>query len=128
MPCHIASARVHSSAITDGRCGTDTLVCAAEARDDEPVSHITRSDVAGHATPRHHGCTFSPKGEGRHAQNTLLDWLGDSLCNPIAAGAEIYLMKDLPDLNPWKLGLLAGAVLLVIFSRNRDEVLKHKLV
>jgi len=59
-----------------------------------------------------------------------LFWIGWAIlfAIPLAAGAEIYLMKDLPDLNPWKLGLLAGAVLLVIFSRNRDEVLKHKLV
>jgi len=57
-------------------------------------------------------------------------WIGWAIlfAIPLAAGAEIYLMKDLPDLNAWKLGLLVGAVLLVIFSRNRDEVLKHKLV
>jgi hypothetical protein len=45
-----------------------------------------------------------------------------------STGAEIYLSQDLPTLNIWKVALLAGAVLLVIVSRNRDEVLKHHIV
>jgi hypothetical protein len=59
-----------------------------------------------------------------------LFWIGWTIlfALPIAAGAEIYLSQDLPALNPWKLALVAGAVLLVIFARNRDEVLKHKIV
>lgn len=47
---------------------------------------------------------------------------------PLAAGAEIYLSQDLPALTPWKLALFTGAVLMVIVSRNRDEVLKHHIV
>jgi hypothetical protein len=47
---------------------------------------------------------------------------------PFAVGTDIFLNKDLPTLNPWKLAILTGAILLVIFSRNRDQVLKHKLV
>jgi len=47
---------------------------------------------------------------------------------PFLAGAEIYLNQDLPALTPWKLAIVAGAILLVIFTRNRDQVLKHKLV
>jgi len=59
-----------------------------------------------------------------------LFWIGWTILFliPIAAGAEMYLQQDLPSLTPAKLALLAVAVLLVIFSRNRDEVLKHKLV
>ncbi|HSY50109.1 MAG TPA: hypothetical protein VLC46_14940 [Thermoanaerobaculia bacterium] len=59
-----------------------------------------------------------------------LFWIGWTILFmiPLAAGAEIFLSQDLPALPPWKLALFAGAVLLVIFSRNRDEVLKHKLV
>ena len=59
-----------------------------------------------------------------------LFWIGWTILFmiPLAAGAEIFLSQDLPALTPWKLALFAGAVLLVIFSRNRDEVLKHKLV
>jgi hypothetical protein len=59
-----------------------------------------------------------------------LFWIGWAILFviPFAAGAEMVLSQDLPALNPWKLALFTGAVLLVIFSRNRDEVLKHKLV
>lgn len=59
-----------------------------------------------------------------------LFWIGWTIlfAIPFAGGAEMYLQQDLPTLTPAKLALFAGAVLLVIFSRNRDEVLKHKLV
>ncbi len=57
-------------------------------------------------------------------------WIGWAILFvlPFAAGAEIYLSQDLPTLNIWKVALFAGAVLLVILSRNRDEVLKHHIV
>ncbi|HXH42038.1 MAG TPA: hypothetical protein VNN08_25665 [Thermoanaerobaculia bacterium] len=59
-----------------------------------------------------------------------LFWIGCAALIAILliAGTEMFLQQDLPTLNPWKLALLAGALLLVVFSRNRDEVLKHKLV
>jgi hypothetical protein len=59
-----------------------------------------------------------------------LFWIGWTILFviPIAAGVEMYLQQDLPTLTPAKLALFVGAVLLVVFSRNRDEVLKHKLV
>jgi hypothetical protein len=59
-----------------------------------------------------------------------LFWIGWTILFviPIAAGVEMYLQQDLPNLTPAKLALFVGAVLLVVFSRNRDEVLKHKLV
>ncbi len=59
-----------------------------------------------------------------------LFWLGWTvlIALPIAAGVEIYIRQDLPSLDPWRLAVVAGAVLLVIFARNRDEVLKHHVV
>jgi hypothetical protein len=92
------------------------------------VSGITRSDVVGHAHAGVADVRFH--GKEKEVMRKTLFWIGWAIlfAIPLAAGAEIYLMKDLPDLNAWKLGLLVGAVLLVIFSRNRDEVLKHKLV
>lgn len=59
-----------------------------------------------------------------------LFWIGWTVlfAVPLAMGAEIYLSQDMPALTPWKLALFAGAVLLVVFSRNRDEVLKHHIV
>jgi hypothetical protein len=92
------------------------------------VSGITRSDVVGHAHAGVADVRFH--GTEKEVMRKTLFWIGWAIlfAIPLAAGAEIYLMKDLPDLNAWKLGLLVGAVLLVIFSRNRDEVLKHKLV
>jgi lipid-A-disaccharide synthase-like uncharacterized protein len=47
---------------------------------------------------------------------------------PLAFTTEILLSQDLPAVPPWKWALLAGAVLLVYFTRNRDEVLKHHLI
>jgi lipid-A-disaccharide synthase-like uncharacterized protein len=69
-------------------------------------------------------------GKEKEVMRKTLFWIGWAIlfAIPLAAGAEIYLSQDMPALNLWKLALLAGAVLLVIFSRNRDEVLKHNLV
>jgi lipid-A-disaccharide synthase-like uncharacterized protein len=47
---------------------------------------------------------------------------------PIAFIAEILMTQDLPDVQPWKWAILAGAVLLVYFTRDRDEVLKHHVI
>jgi lipid-A-disaccharide synthase-like uncharacterized protein len=47
---------------------------------------------------------------------------------PLAFTAEILLRQDLPPVPPWKWALLAGAVLLVYFNRNRDSVLNHHVV
>ncbi len=59
-----------------------------------------------------------------------LFWVGWAIlfALPFVAGAEIYLSQDLPTLTPWKLAVAAGAVILVILTRNRDEVLKHHIV
>jgi hypothetical protein len=44
---------------------------------------------------------------------------------PIAFTLEVFLDEDLPNIQPWKWAILATAVLLIYFSRNRDDVLKH---
>jgi lipid-A-disaccharide synthase-like uncharacterized protein len=46
---------------------------------------------------------------------------------PIAFTLEVIIEQDLPDVQPWKWAILAGAVLLIYFSRNRDDVFKHRL-
>jgi Na+/H+ antiporter NhaD/arsenite permease-like protein len=46
---------------------------------------------------------------------------------PIAFAVEIYVLQDLPHIQPWKWAIAAAAVLLVIAARNRDEVLKHRI-
>ena len=47
---------------------------------------------------------------------------------PIVFTIEIIVRQDLPDVQPWKWAILAGAVLLVYFARNTDEVFKHHVV
>ena len=44
---------------------------------------------------------------------------------PIAFAWEVFLDQDLPSLPPWKWAILATAVLLIYFSRNRDDVFKY---
>lgn len=58
-----------------------------------------------------------------------LFWLGWSILAvlPIAFAIEIYMIQDLPTVTLWQWGILAGAVLLIYFSRNRDDVLRHHL-
>lgn len=47
---------------------------------------------------------------------------------PIVFTAEILMTQDLPDVQPWKWAILAGAVVLVYFARDRDDVLKHHVI
>jgi lipid-A-disaccharide synthase-like uncharacterized protein len=47
---------------------------------------------------------------------------------PVAFAVEIIAIQNLPEIQLWKWGILAGAVLLVYFSRSRDEVFKHHVV
>jgi lipid-A-disaccharide synthase-like uncharacterized protein len=46
---------------------------------------------------------------------------------PIAFTIEIIVMQDLPSVQIWKWAILAVAVLLIYFARNRDDVLKHHI-
>jgi len=60
----------------------------------------------------------------------MLFWLGLTLLIglPIAYGIQIVVTQDLPAFEPWKRVLLFGALLLVYFARNADDVLRHRLV
>jgi hypothetical protein len=59
-----------------------------------------------------------------------LFWLGLTLliALPFAYGVQIFLTQDLPRVEPWKWAILFGAVMVVYFARNTDEVLRHRLV
>lgn len=46
---------------------------------------------------------------------------------PVLFIAQIFMINDLPKIEPWKWLILFGAVALIYFSRNRDDVLKHHI-
>lgn len=46
---------------------------------------------------------------------------------PVLFAIEIYRLQDLPAVQVWQWGVLAGAVVLIYFTRDRDDVLKHHL-
>jgi len=58
-----------------------------------------------------------------------LFWFGWSVlfALPILFTIEIIMQSDLPDVQPWKWAILAGAVVLIYFSRDRDDVFKHRI-
>lgn len=58
-----------------------------------------------------------------------LFWLGWAiLCAlPVAFTVEIIRLDDLPPVQIWQWAVLAVAVLLIYFARNRDDVLKHHI-
>jgi hypothetical protein len=47
---------------------------------------------------------------------------------PVIYGVQIYLTQDLPPVEPWKWFIPFAAVVLIYFSRNTDDVLKHHVV
>lgn len=47
---------------------------------------------------------------------------------PILYAIQIAIVQDLPAIEPWKWSAFGAACLLVVFSRNRDDVLKHHVV
>ena len=47
---------------------------------------------------------------------------------PVIFAIQIFISQDLPPVQLWKWGILAGAVLLIYFARNRDDVFKHHIV
>lgn len=59
-----------------------------------------------------------------------LFWLGWILliALPLVYGVQVFLTQDLPRVEPWKWAILFGAVMVVYFARNTDEVLRHRLV
>jgi hypothetical protein len=60
----------------------------------------------------------------------VLNWLGWGVlfAFPVLYGIQIWWTQDLPQVEPWKWLMVFGAVVLIYFSRNRDDVLKHHLV
>jgi hypothetical protein len=57
-------------------------------------------------------------------------WLGWALLLvlPVIFGIQIYLLQDLPKVEPWKWVVPFLAVLMIYVFRNRDDVLKHHVV
>lgn len=49
------------------------------------------------------------------------------LAAPIAAIVEVAVLQDVPVLSAWKLAIPVVAFALILFGRNRDDVLKHHL-
>ena len=47
---------------------------------------------------------------------------------PVIYGIQIFITKDLPPVEPWKWAIPIAAVVLIFFSRNPDDVLKHHVV
>ena len=47
---------------------------------------------------------------------------------PVIYGVQIYMTQDLPAVKVWQWLIPAAAVLMVFFSRNPDDVLKHHIV
>lgn len=59
-----------------------------------------------------------------------LFWLGWIVlfALPVIYGIQIFIAQDLPAVEPWKWAIPFAAVLLIYFSRNTDDVLKHHVV
>jgi hypothetical protein len=47
---------------------------------------------------------------------------------PVIYAVQIFVTQDLPKVELWQWGILFGTVVLLYFSRNTDEVLKHRVV
>jgi len=47
---------------------------------------------------------------------------------PAIYAIQIHVTQDLPRVEPWKWLILLAAVVIIYFSRNRDDVLKHHVV
>lgn len=47
---------------------------------------------------------------------------------PIVYGVQIFMTQDLPAVHLWQWLIPAAAAVIVYFSRNHDDVLKHHVV
>lgn len=47
---------------------------------------------------------------------------------PVIYGIQIYLIQDLPKVEPWKWLVVLAAIVIIYFSRNTDDVLKHHVI
>ena len=47
---------------------------------------------------------------------------------PVVYAVQIFVTQDLPKVEPWQWGILFATVVLLYFSRDTDDVLKHHVV
>lgn len=47
---------------------------------------------------------------------------------PVAFVTEVIVKQDLPKIAPWQWAIPLAAIVLIYFSRSRDDVLKHRVV
>ena len=47
---------------------------------------------------------------------------------PVAFAIEIFIIDDLPRIALWKWAILAATVVMIYFTRNRDDVLQHHVL
>lgn len=47
---------------------------------------------------------------------------------PVVYIVQIFVTQDLPKVESWQWGILFGTVVLIFFSRDTDDVLKHHVV
>ncbi len=47
---------------------------------------------------------------------------------PVLYVIQIFMINDLPRVEPWKWAILFAAIVLIYFARSRDDVLKHHVV
>ena len=57
----------------------------------------------------------------------LLGWVVLSIL-PVIYGIQIYMTQDLPRVELWQWGFLFAIVVMIYFSRDTDDVLKHHVV
>ena len=59
-----------------------------------------------------------------------LYWLGWIIlfALPVIFTAQIIIMQDLPKVEPWKWLVILAAIVIIYFSRNTDDVLKHHVI
>lgn len=50
------------------------------------------------------------------------------LALPVVFTVEIIVLQDLPRIEPWKWAIPFAAIVLIYFTRNTDDVLKHHVV
>jgi lipid-A-disaccharide synthase-like uncharacterized protein len=60
----------------------------------------------------------------------VLFWLGWAILFvlPVLYAIEIIRIQNVPAVQIWKWAILAAAILLIYFNRNRDQVFNHHVV
>jgi hypothetical protein len=59
----------------------------------------------------------------------VIFWFGWAIliALPIVFAVQVFMIQDLPKIQPWKWAIPAVAVLMIFFARNRDEVFNHHI-